>query len=115
MVRELVTGVAVTAALAIAPVASADSSDEQDVPIMHYDGVYGGRCYNVDRFIFGRAPNGQALACVAFDDVGTWVLSSPLHGVQLIGLPCSGDGAAQTPDGLPLICVLNQGWQPGTA
>jgi hypothetical protein len=116
MICKTIVGAAIAAAaVATAHVAEAAPPDEVDVPGMHYNAVYGGPCDNFDRYIFGRAPNGQALACVASDDnKGSWVLASPLRGVQQIGAPCGDeDGAAQSPDGRPLICVSNQGWQPG--
>ena len=35
-------------------------------------------------------------------------------GVQEIGSPCPKDqAAAQAPDGRPLLCLAEQGWQPG--
>lgn len=118
MIRELIFGAAIIAAVMGAPgVAGAEPPPgETDVPGMHYDAVRGASCDSWNRYIFGRAPNGQALACVAFDGQGTWVLSAPLRGVQEIGAPCpSGvDAAAQSPDGRGLICVYNQGWQPSS-
>ena len=45
---------------------------------------------------------------------GFWVISPEIHGVQEIGSPCPGDqAAAQAPDGRPLLCLGDQGWQPG--
>ena len=115
MVRALYVSLAVGLGLAVAPVAAAEpAAGQQDVPNMQFNAVLGSPCDNTDRYIFGRTPDGQALACVAFDGSGTWVLSSPLHGVQQIGDPCSGDGAAQTPDGRALICEYGQGWQPSS-
>ncbi len=122
MVHRLITGSLVAGALAgfgligVNGIAYADvPPDEIDVPGMQYDAVFGAPCDNWHRDIFGRAPNGQALACIAFDGQGTWVLSAPLRGVQEIGDPCPPgvDSAAQTPDGRALMCVYGQGWQPG--
>ncbi len=115
MIRTIIIGTAIAAAALItAPISDADPKDEADVPGIQYNAVLGAHCDNWHRYIFGRAPNGQALACVAFDGVGTWVQSAPLHGVQQVGAPCgSGDGAAQSADGQPLICVFNKGWSPG--
>jgi hypothetical protein len=123
MVTRLVSGafVAGVAFAALGPVdagviAHADPPfGETDVPQMQYDAVLGAPCFNFGRYIFGRSPNGQALACVEFDGQGTWVLSSPLRGVQEVGEECPQgvDAAAQTPDGRALMCVYGQGWQPG--
>jgi hypothetical protein len=105
----------VTFAVGTAIAANADPpSGEVDVPGMVYNAVVGGPCSNFNGYIFGRGPDGQALACVAFaGDSGQWVPSAPLRGVQRVGAPCAGDGAAQSQDGRPLVCVVNQGWQPG--
>jgi hypothetical protein len=105
-----------SSALGVAPLSAADPPDETDVPGMTYGVVIGAPCSNFQRFIFGRTTNGQAAACVSSDaSSGNWVLSSPLRGVQDVGSPCppGQDAAAQSPDGRGLMCVLNQGWQPG--
>jgi hypothetical protein len=117
----MIRGSLITAAIAVVAINTAGIAGaepppgETDVPQMQYNAVLGATCNNTDRYIFGRAPNGQALACIAFDDNGTWVLSSPLRGVQTIGDPCppGHDAAAQSPDGRGLICVYQQGWQLG--
>ena len=110
MVRSLLIGIAVALSLSAAPVSYADTpAGEQDVPNMQYNAVNGGPCLDLGVYRFGRASNGQALACVNSDEGATWVLSAPLHGVQQIGDPGSGDGAAQSPDGFALICVYSQG------
>jgi hypothetical protein len=118
MIRAVLSAAATAAAIAGvgAAIASAEPpAGESDVPGMHYDAVLGAPCGNWDRYVFGRAPNGQALACVGFDGQGTWVLSAPLRGVQRIGESCPpGDATAQSPDGLALMCVYGQGWQPGS-
>jgi hypothetical protein len=93
-----------------------------DVPQMISGAVLGGPCMNFERYIFGKDANGETLACVAFGGTeGQWVASAPLQGVQQIGTACtnaSGGGAAQSPDGTPLVCVdghggPGSGWQPG--
>lgn len=116
MVRELIFGAAIIVSLVSSPgVAGADPpAGETDVPNIQYNAVLGAPCSNFHRYIFGRAPNGQALACVASNGQGTWVLSSPLRGVQQIGTPCPPgvDAAAQSSDGRGLVCVYGQGWQP---
>jgi hypothetical protein len=99
------------AAIGSAPIAAAD-----DVPGIDDDAVLGAACDNWDRYIFGRGPRGEPLACVAFGgDEGEWVRSAPLVGVRPVGSPCGSDssGAAQSPDGRGLVCVIDQGWQPG--
>jgi hypothetical protein len=113
--KLIVCGAVASAALAFAG-PSVAQADETDVPGMT-DGVeIGAPCSNFHRYIFGRTASGQAAACIASDGVsGNWVMSSPLSGVQEIGTPCppGQDAAAQSPDGRGLMCVLNQGWQPG--
>jgi hypothetical protein len=131
MIRELVISAAITAAaIATAPGAAADSGDNLyfdkpghyagDVPNMSYDASLGAPCDSWERFIFGRGPGGQAEACHWIPNqgppvnTGFWTISYPLYGVQDVGKPCPGpQSAAQSPDGLPMLCLGNQGWQPG--
>ena len=112
------------AVVAAAPVAGADpQSYPGDVPGM-VEGMYvrqGYACDNYERFTYGHGPNGQAMACHYIPNQflgpgpgGYWQWSYPLKGVQEIGSPCPDpQSAAQSPDGLPLLCVGAQGWQPG--
>lgn len=122
MIRELVTAFGITgAAVCAAPVANATPHYEGDVPGMNYEASLGAPCENYERFIFGRGPSGQAEAChfpppnqFPAATVGYWVISYALYGVQQNGAPCPGSqAAAQTPDGLPMLCLGAQGWQPG--
>lgn len=109
--RKLLAAAAVaTITLGAAPSAAAD-----DVPGIDDDAVLGAPCSNYDRYIFGRGPSGEPLACVAFDGAGQWVMSMPLVGVRDIGAACTSEsyGVAQSPDGRGLICAAEQGWQPG--
>lgn len=107
--------------LAVMPVATADTHYEGDVPGLNYQASLGAPCDNWERFIFGRGPSGQAEAChfpppnqFPAANTGYWVISYPLYGVQQTGAPCPGSqAAAQTPDGLPMLCLGAQGWQPG--
>lgn len=127
MIREL-TVAAATAAVAVAlvPSAMADPGPmypdnpghyATDVPGMRYDASLGAPCDNFDLFTFGRGPGGQSEAChyIAKQNAGYWVISYPLVGEQEIGAPCPGQkSAAQSPDGRPLVCLPDQGWQAGT-
>jgi hypothetical protein len=131
MIRELVITAAIAAAaIATAPGATADSDNlyfdkphgpyEGDVPNMSYDASLGAPCYSWETYIFGRGPGGQAEACHWIPNqwppvnTGFWVISYPLYGVQQVGAPCPGpQSAAQAPDGLPMLCLGAQGWQPG--
>jgi hypothetical protein len=109
--RGILVGTAVLALIVgAAPIAVAD-----DVPGINDDAVLGAPCDSWDRYIYGRGPSGAPLACVAFDGAGEWVRSMPLVGVRAIGSPCDDEstGVAQSPDGRGLLCVTNQGWQPG--
>ncbi|MCB0933305.1 MAG: hypothetical protein KDB71_15575 [Mycobacterium sp.] len=129
MFRELVITAAVAgAALTVAPSATADPSYTGDVPGMAYGVNLNDACFRWDRFIFGRGPGGEAMACHWINNqiyipggwdsppegVGFWQISPKLYGVQEIGSPCPGSqAAAQSPDGLPMLCLGAQGWQPG--
>jgi hypothetical protein len=113
--KLITAGAIASLTVGVVPISAADPSDETDVPGMTYGVVISAPCSNFHRFIFGRTATGQAAACVSSDgSSGNWVLSSPLRGVQEIGVPCPpGDAAAQSPDGVGLMCQFNQGWQPG--
>jgi len=130
MIRELVIATAVLGgALGAAPAAVADGTQVSyagDVPNMVHDASLSAPCYRWDRFIFGRGPGGEALAChfiagmsyIGMDrppeGTGFWVISPKLYGVQAVGSPCPGSqAAAQSPDGLPMLCLGDRGWQPG--
>ncbi len=130
MLRELVIATAVVgSALGAAPSASADrpqSPYSGDVPGMSYDAALSAPCYRWDRFVFGRSVGGEALACHFIPNLsyqgmdrpppgtGFWVISPKLYGVQEVGAACPGpQSAAQSPDGLPMRCLGDRGWQPG--
>jgi hypothetical protein len=125
MIRELMTaaavGLAVAGTVTTAPVAAAGpTQDLADVPNMVFHVEYSTACYSWERFIFGRGDTGQTYACHYIPnqwppvDTGSWVWSPPLYGVQQIGAPCPdprGNAAAQTADGLALLCAGAKGWQ----
>lgn len=123
MIRELLAAAAITgSAIGTAPCAAADPGHyDGDVPGMNYDASLGAPCDNYERFIFGRGPSGQAEAChfpppnqFPAATTGYWVASYALYGVQQTGAKCPGpQSAAQTADGLPMLCLGAQGWQPG--
>jgi hypothetical protein len=130
MFRELAIAAAVVgSALGAAPCAGADGTQHAypgDVPGMSYDAYLSAPCYRWDRFIFGRGVGGEALAChylvglsyIGMDrppeGTGFWVISPKLYGVQQVGAACPGpQSAAQSPDGLPMLCLGDKGWQPG--
>ena len=122
MIRELLVTAAITGgAIALGPCAAADHYDG-DVPGMNYQASLGAPCDNYERFIFGRGPSGQAeaspisrlLTSFRQPPPGIGLVSYPLFGVQQNGAQCPGpQSAAQTPDGLPMLCLGAQGWQPG--
>src|ERR1700730_2844940 len=122
MIRKLLISTAITgAAVGLAPPSLADPGNyDGDVPGMNYDASLGAPCDNYERFIFGRGPGGQAEAChfiinqLPAAQSGYWVISYPLNGVQQVGAPCQDPrgSAAQTPDGLPMLCT-EHGWQVG--
>lgn len=128
MIRELATAAAAAGAvIATAPAAAADPPHYTgDVPGMSYGVKSDDSCDNWERFTFGRGPDGEALACHFIPnqfpqprepqpaETGFWVTSYPLYGVQDVGAPCPNpQSAAQSPDGLPLLCFGERGWQPG--
>ena len=122
MIRELCIAATIAgAAMCSAPSAFGDQRHfDTDVPGMDYDASLTAPCFRWDRFIFGRGPNGEALACHFIPNQwppaqsGYWQISYPLYGVQPVGAPCPGpQSAAQSPDGLPMLCLGAQGWQPG--
>jgi Protein of unknown function (DUF3761) len=96
-------------------VAPLSPMSKASVPNMPTDAVLGQSCSNWQRYIFGYDANGNVLACAGMvPDNPTWSSSVPLYGVQQIGAPCSsGEAAAQSPDGRPLLCMgPGSGWQP---
>jgi len=132
--RDVVTAAAaglaaVGFALLSAPAAGADDSNlyfdtpgryPSDVPGMNYEAKLAAPCYRWDRFVFGRGPGGEVLQCKWIPNqwppvyTGFWQTSYPLHGVQEIGAPCPHpQAAAQSPDGRPMLCLGERGWQPG--
>jgi hypothetical protein len=130
MFRELFAAAAIAGAVvALAPAAAAapdtDYPDNPghystDVPGMAYDVHRGEPCYSWDRNVYGRGPGGEPLQCKYIPnqwppvDTGFWTSTYALHGVQDIGSPCPGpQAAAQAPDGRPLLCLGDRGWQPG--
>jgi hypothetical protein len=122
MIRAITAAGAVVAALFSGGVAAADDTQQweyADVPNMAYDAQLSYKCHSWERFIFGRGEGGQTYACHYIPnqwppvDSGFWVWSPPLYGVQEIGAPCPTNrgAAAQSPDGLPLQCAGERGWQ----
>lgn len=129
MIRELCTAAAVTAAaIGLAPAAAADDNFypdnpgrySTDVPGMSYEAKLQAPCFSWDRNVYGRGRGGQTLACRYIPNqwppvyTGFWVASYPLRGVQEVGAPCDNpQTAAQSPDGRPMLCLGERGWQPG--
>jgi hypothetical protein len=108
---SFVTAGVVAAAFAMASPAMADPP----VPGMKTDAVLGEPCYNTSRFIFGTNASGAILACGAPGKPGQWVQIAGVIGVRTIGTPCHSDvvsvnprgagwTAAQSPEGVPLVC-----------
>lgn len=133
MIRQVVVAASTAMAaggLALAPCAAADGthpSYDGDVPGINYEAALSAPCFQWETFIFGRGPGGEALAChwipnqgyAGWDSpsppyTGFWVISPKLYGVQQVGAPCPGpQAAAQSPAGLPMVCMGAQGWQEG--
>ncbi|RFD24644.1 hypothetical protein MUBE_13350 [Mycobacterium uberis] len=122
MIRALLAVAAISGgALSAAPCASASPHYDGDVPGMSYNASLGAPCSSWERYVFGRGPSGQAEAChfpppnqFPPANTGYWVISYPLYGVQQAGALCpKAQAAAQSADGLPMLCLGAQGWQPG--
>jgi hypothetical protein len=118
-----ITGTALATAFGSAPIAGADDLSGRypgDVPGMNYDASLNAPCYSWERFIFGRGRGGEAMQCHWIPNQwppiynGYWVISYPLYGVQEIGAPCDNPrgAAAQSPDGIALVCTMQYGWVP---
>lgn len=129
MFRELlVAATIVGSAVAFAPGALADPSNEYpdnpgryptDVPGMNYEAKLGAPCFSWERNVFGRGRGGEPLQCKWIPNQwppvhnGFWTATYALYGVQDVGAPCPGpQSTAQSPDGRPLLCVGARGWQP---
>lgn len=129
MLRELMTAAVIAgAAMGAAPLAAAHPNDyydpsgryKGDVPGMNYEANLNAPCDNFQLFTFGRGRGGEPMQCHWIPNqwppvyTGFWVSTFQLFGVQQIGTPCPGSqSAAQAPDGRPLRCLGEQGWQPG--
>ena len=84
-------------------------------------------CFRWDRFIFGRGPGGEAMAChwinnqiyprrLGLTARGCRLLADLSEAVRGSGdrTPCPGSqAAAQSPDGLPMLCLGAQGLAAG--
>ena len=92
---------------------------EQDPPGMHYNAVYLQQCNNNLRYIFGRGADGGNLVCAGGGPGGpVWGSAPTLFGEQSPGGACPswipGGAAAQTPNGIALICQRGVGWTPNS-
>ena len=130
MLRQVLAAAAIAgAAIGAAPLASADPETDYpddpgryatDVPGMVHGAHLAGPCTNMERFTFGRGPSGEVLQCRWIENqwppvhTGFWVAHYQLYGVQEVGSPCpKPQSAAQAPDGRPMLCLGERGWQPG--
>jgi len=107
---------AAAAVVGAAGLASADPVS-QPVPNMSHNAALGQPCSTPNgRYIYGYDAGGRVLACGRAGRPGVWVDAGTLVGVRQIGgkqcveeihaLAPNGSGAfaAQSPDGVPLIC-----------
>lgn len=77
------------------------------VPHLRKDAVAGASCAAARVYPFGLDGSGNTLICYATyrnPITATWSPVPQLVGVRDYGALCSGGGAAQSPDGLPLVC-----------
>ena len=57
-----------------------------------------------NRNVFGVVPGTQHEYSFVCNSQGQWLMAPPLSGVRLPGDPCPAGTAAQSPDGLPMLC-----------
>lgn len=82
------------------------SGASNSIPGVTMGVVAGQPCSNTERYIFGVSTTGQPMACGhGLDGGGIWGPAIALVGVRPLGSPCTEAGlAAQSPDGLPMVC-----------
>ena len=87
---------------------------------MNYEARLSAPCYALGPVRLRPRPGWEPLVCQWVPnqwppvDTGFWQVSYKIYGVQVPGTPCPGpQAAAQSPDGLPMLCLGAQGWQPG--
>ncbi|MBF6213791.1 hypothetical protein IU487_22495 [Nocardia puris] len=73
-----------------------------------------GEACDVDGNLWAVDASGGQLHCTyAGTSSPRWVESLPFIGTREVGDPCTDDGVAEDLQGRPLICLGEQGWQPG--
>jgi len=90
-------------------------SQEYGLPGLVSGAVEGAPCANFERFQFGQTSTGAQMICSAQGDgTGKWVRAIGVIGVRQVGAPCIGEQqyGAQSPQGQPLVCDSQTGWQP---
>ena len=111
--NKLIVAVAAIAALVISPAAAADNAGRCDgslcVPGVVIIKAYppaGTPCQSHGgRYVFGLEPGKENTYSYVCSSWNTWVLGQLLVGVRLPGDSCLKGMAAQSPDGLPLLCT----------
>jgi hypothetical protein len=96
-------------AFTVTAVADPRCDGQSCVPGVGHGAVLGQPCSNPDRYIFSTTDSGDLVACATAGAAPRWVNSGPLVGVRDEKSPCAPNvgGEAQSPDGLPLLCVFN--------
>jgi hypothetical protein len=99
--------VTVTAAWLIEVATDPRCDGQSCVPRVGQGALLGQPCSNGDRYIFSTSDSGELLACVGSGGPPHWVRSVPLAGVRDKNSHCTPgvDGTAQSPEGVPLLCV----------
>lgn len=88
---------------------SGNSGASSTIPGITLGVATGQPCTNTEKYIFGVSTAGQPMACGhALDGGGIWGPAIPLVGVRAPGSPLTEALAAQSPDGLPLVCGSGQ-------
>jgi hypothetical protein len=100
--------IAITAVVLPLGTASASPCDGSScVPHLRTGAAEGAPCEAARVYPFGQDANGNTLICYATyrnPETSSWTHVPQLVGVRDYGALCSGGGAAQSPDGLPLVC-----------
>lgn len=90
---------------ALASAAPCDGTD--CVPHVRSGAVAGAECSAVRLYAFGLGAGGDTMICYATyrnPTTSVWLPVPPLVGERDRGALCDGNGVAQSPDGLPLVC-----------
>lgn len=109
IVTAMMTGLMAGGALMLtdATASAAPCDGTACVEHLRTDAVGGAECRATRLYPFGLDANGSTFICYATyrnPTTATWVPLPGLVGVRDYGALCDGTGAAQSPDGIPMVC-----------